>query len=53
MRIGSVREEVVALGWPSYVRVVQGFQVAGWRGVEDVHIGTVGLFGVGVSTTKH
>jgi len=33
MWIGSVWEEVIALGWPGDTGIVQGFQIARWSGV--------------------
>lgn len=53
VRIGGIREEVIALGWPSYVRVMQGFQVARRSRVEHVDIGTVCLQSVGVPETRN
>lgn len=38
VRVGRVGEEVIALGRPRVVRLVQCFQIARWRRVEQIEV---------------
>lgn len=41
MRMIRIGEKIIRFRCPSLIRIVQCIEIAGWRGIEGVHIATI------------